>query len=113
MGKIVRKIKVSMQIEGIHSWPQCPYEDVSFLKLPHRHIFHINAKKIVEHNDREQEFILLKRKMQTFFGSSTVDFKYDSCEQIAEDLIKAFGLCECEVLEDGENGAILSVEEQV
>jgi len=32
-----------------------------------------------------------------------------SCEMIAEELIKEFDLCRCEVNEDAENGAILYV----
>ena len=38
-----------------------------------------------------------------------MNFKSNSCEMIARDLIDKFGLNKCEVNEDGENGAIVTV----
>lgn len=112
---VTRKVIVTLQIEGLHNWPSCPIEEVSYLKDPHRHMFHIKATKEVEHNDRDVEIIQLKHQMQAYLKSKYYSFKLElhklgsmSCEDIAEDLLNTFNLCECEVLEDGENGASIS-----
>jgi hypothetical protein len=108
-------IIVSLQVEGTHSWPECPIKEVSFLKNEHRHIFFIQCKKIVTHTDREVEIIQLKRKIQRFLlvaysnsndiGSSVCLFGRMSCEDIATRLLYEFNLSFCSVLEDNENGA--------
>ncbi len=106
-------IIINTQVEGIHSWPECNIEEVSFLKYPHRHIFYITAKKEVTHLDRDIEIIQLKRaineyllKRYDFTGDFNVlNFKNDSCEMIAKDLMEEFNLNYCSVLEDNENGA--------
>lgn len=119
-------IIIKFQIEGIHNWPQAKEIEpkVAFLSDEHRHIFHITCKKEVNHNDRDVEIILFKRTiksyLQSFYGwfekvSTGGDipiFQYChfasmSCEMIAEELVKKFDLISCEVLEDGENGAIV------
>lgn len=105
-------IVINLQVEGVHHWPGCDIKEVSFLKHPHRHIFHITAKKEVAHNDRDIEIIKLKREIIGWLGFvySSVEFKCInfqalSCEDIAEGLIKKFKLNYCQVLEDNENGA--------
>lgn len=117
MGKkgsaLERLIVVKFQVEGTHCWPECPIDEVKFLRDPHRHMFHIQATKKVGHNDRDVEIIKLKREMQQFLLScygdevGTCDFGRMSCEDIAELLIEDFKLHSCQVLEDNENGAIL------
>ena len=102
------QIIVTLQIEGIHKWQNCPLEEVSFLRNEHRHIFHIEARKEVTHNDRDIEIILLKRKMQEYYGTLPFNFGNQSCEMIAEDLMNAFDLCYCKVMEDNENGALIT-----
>jgi hypothetical protein len=98
-------VVVTLQVEGIHSWPTCPIEEVDFLKLPHRHIFHVKAMKEVRHKDREVEIIMLKRAMKLFLDKFEGNFGTMSCEQIASVLVENFDLVNCEVLEDNENGA--------
>lgn len=107
-------IVVRLQVEWLHQWEQCPLEEVSFLKTLHRHIFHIECKKKVTHNDRDIEIIMYKRKIQEFIENKFYEVKEDtqvfgnmSCEMIAELLIKEFDLYSCQVLEDNENGALL------
>ena len=105
-----KSIVVTLRIEGTHNWPECPLEEVSFLKHPHRHEFHIKVKKIVQHNDRDLEIIMFKRMMQSYFTAKwgkPAKFGRMSCEDIAEHLMDKFDLQSCEVLEDGENGAFL------
>lgn len=101
-------VVVSFDHEGIHHWPSCPIEEVAFLREKHRHLFRVVASKIVSHDDREVEIIILKRTMQNYlkdkFGK---DFGAMSCEMIARDLMEQFNLLNCSVLEDNENGAYL------
>ena len=103
---IKKSVVVTFQFEGIHSWPDCPIEEVSFLRYPHRHMFHVELAKEVSHNDRETEIIMLKRKLEQEFYNK-INLGSQSCEDIAESLIKKHNLLYCKVLEDGENGAYL------
>ena len=101
-------IIVRLQIEGLHNWPNCNIEEVSFLKNEHRHIFHIELKKQVNHNDRDIEIIQLKRGVikciDNLYGTPAI-FGSLSCESIASILVDIFELDSCSVIEDGENGA--------
>jgi hypothetical protein len=98
------------QFEALHRWEGCPYEDVSFLRTPHRHIFHVEVKAEVKGNDREIEFIKMKRQVTRYINQTLTgrDIGNMSCEMIAEDLLHTFPLlCEVSVFEDGENGAVV------
>lgn len=113
------EVWVTLQVEGTHSWPKCPFEEVAFLRDTHRHIFHIKAYKEVTHTDRDVEFIMLKREILDYLhfeytqchdGAETRTvhtFGPKSCEMIATELIEEFELSRCSVSEDLENGAIV------
>jgi len=116
-----KQVVVSLQMEGQHSWPQCPFQEVAFLRNEHRHIFHIKCWKTVQHDDRDVEIIMLKRSIQETMiecwgepsknpGVRMIPLKFGSmsCEMIAREIIDTFDLDACEVLEDGENGALIS-----
>lgn len=96
-------IVVNVQKEGFHRWPTAPKE-VDFLKHRHRHIFHIRAVKAVKHTDRDIEIITFKNKIETWMMH---EWGWMSCEMIAEACLRKYDLEECEVTEDGENGAII------
>lgn len=107
---------VKLQFEGLHHWPgvveHANLEEVHFLAALHRHIFHVTAKKEVTHDDRDIEIIKLKRNIQAYlhrrYWTENANCYYlgpMSCEMLAKELAKYFGLNYCEVLEDGENGA--------
>lgn len=88
-----RWIKVNTEFKGIHNWPECPYEDVSFLQHPHRHTFEVGVKVVIGHYDREIEFFRFQRDVNAalieLYGASllrTRDLGRRSCEEIAEDL---------------------------
>lgn len=114
-------IIINFRIEGFHNFPKAVeiFPEVSFLSERHRHIFHIQCKKKVNHDDRDVEFILFKREVHSYmidkFGANFHDdsppFHYHcefggmSCEMIARDLLEKFDLEYCSVFEDGENGA--------
>lgn len=106
-------VVVTLQVEGTHRWEECPIEEVSYLRNDHRHMFHIKATKAVSHDDRDIEIIQLKHELRTYLGkyfkqeSQLCVFGKMSCEMIAKELMDEFQLNSCEVLEDGENGAIV------
>lgn len=100
-------IVVKLVVEGYHRWLECPYEDVAFLRDKHRHMFHIQCRKVVVHSDRDVEIIRLKRQILQHYGEQPVDFGSLSCEMIAAELLDIFDLDYVEVLEDGENGAVV------
>ncbi|HBH48817.1 MAG TPA: hypothetical protein DDX98_09260 [Bacteroidales bacterium] len=103
-------IIVNLQYEAIHHWPGCDIPEVSFLKDKHRHIFHICCKREVQHDDRDIEIIMFKRKILKFLQSNyNGDFGSMSCEMIANELAYIFKLSYCSVLEDGENGAEIEI----
>jgi len=118
-------IVINFQFEALHHWETCP-EDHSqaYLKYPHRHIFYIQLKIPVLHDDRDIEFIELKQRIiddlsfrvetitQTIKTSATEqfvisnkDFGAMSCEMIAKDLLQRWNAVYVRVLEDNENGA--------
>lgn len=111
-----KMIWVRLQKEGIHKYPQALTDprlyQVSFLGYPHRHMFHIKVSIEVFHDDREIEFILFKRELESLYGNGTLQLDYKSCEMICDDLYKYLNSkypgrdCVIEVSEDGENGAI-------
>lgn len=124
--KRTTEVFCTLQVEGIHFWANCPLDEVAYLRLPHRHVFHIKAYKTVTHADRDVEFIVLKHAIQKYLKAQYFEdgddrpafanfnihtFGGRSCEMIAEELISKFNLSRCEVNEDGENGAIVTVED--
>lgn len=111
-----KTIKVKLQVEGLHSWPEARevFPEVGFLSDPHRHIFHISITKSVAHNDRDIEIIMFKRTVLNYLHdvyqdqqAKCLDFGRRSCEDLAEELLLRFDLDWVEVLEDNENGAIV------
>lgn len=114
------RIWVTDNFEGYHRWPNAP-DCVSFLRQPHRHIFHVKAEFKVQHADRYLEFIKVKRELHyscaqlrvamSMFGPDNCATY--SCEQlatsIAQDLARVgLHVCSISVSEDNENGATLT-----
>ena len=117
-----RMIFVTFQKEGIHKYPAAATDpklktgdeyDVSFLANPHRHIFHFDVAIEVFHNDRDIEFIQVKRWLLNIFGDGTLTLDYKSCEMISDSLYEAIASrypgrnIKITVSEDGENGATI------
>jgi hypothetical protein len=99
-------VVVTLRWAATHHWPQAPLE-VAYLKHPHRHEFHIKAKKEVSHADREIEVIQLKQQIINWLEELWPNHHIGqmSCEELAYAIASKFDLASCEVLEDGENGA--------
>ena len=116
---VKRSIWVAFRKEGIHLYPAAKddpalatgdWDDVSFLGVAHRHIFHFKVRIEVEHNDRDIEFIQFKRWLERLYDDSVIELNHKSCEMIADDLYEQIStkypgrFVEIEVAEDGENG---------
>jgi hypothetical protein len=106
------KIIVTLQAEGVHRWAECNIQEVAYLSNLHRHIFHIECSKKVQHANRDIEIINLKHEIASFIdeqfyqgGVRLYNFDGMSCEEIAILLLNEFNLDSVKVLEDGENGA--------
>ena len=62
------------------------------------------------HDDRDVEFILLKRELEGLYNKGTLQLDYKSCEMMADDLFEYIARkfpdrdVIIEVSEDGENG---------
>lgn len=106
-------IMVTIRREYFHSYPDAP-EEVAFLRHPHRHVFHVKLTLPVTHSNREKEFFLVQRWMKASldhcFGKEGADLGAMSCEDVATELVQQANAryecpAECEVWEDGENGA--------
>ena len=75
----------TLQLEGIHNWDNCHLPEVQFLAFSHRHMFHFYCEKEVSHDDRDIEFIILKRKITKYLinrypGEHCMIFNSMSCE---------------------------------
>lgn len=116
-------VGIRFEVEGFHNYPDASKNHgdlVKFLEQSHRHIFKFNCKKRVNHDNRDEEFILLRRKVKQYinrkfpvFESSCECYDFDSmsCEMIAKQLLKEFDFDSVEVSEDGENYAVVEKEE--
>jgi hypothetical protein len=105
---------VTLAIEGLHNWPDAKkvFPEVGFLSDLHRHVFHITLKKQVFHDDRDIEFIMFKRDVESYLRETYYRDDYrchmfgaKSCEMIAKELIEKFECVYVSVWEDNENGA--------
>ena len=104
-------IEVNLQHEALHSWPEAKDKlpDVAFLSNEHRHMFHITLQKKVEHNDRDVEIIMFKHEVANYLNTEHMGhFGRMSCEDIATELMTRFDCEMVKVLEDGENGALVT-----
>ena len=119
-----RSIWVTFRKEGIHLYPAAKddpalatggWDDVSFLGVAHRHIFHFKVQIQVTHNDRDIEFIQFKRWLESLYDDKVIELNHKSCEMIADDMFleirKRYGSnreVHIEVSEDGENGCVVT-----
>ena len=118
----VKSIWVTFRKEGVHLYPAAAtdprlktgdWDDVSFLGVPHRHIFHFKVRIEVFHDDRDIEFIQFKRWLEKLYNEDILELDHKSCEMISDDLYKEIAarypgrFVEIEVSEDGENGSLI------
>jgi len=123
MMKAQRHIWVTFRKEGVHMYPGADtdpklatgdWDDVGFLGVPHRHIFHFRVGIEVFHNDRDIEFIQFKRWLEKLYNDDVLELNHKSCEMIADDLYLQIAdrypgrVVTIEVAEDGENGCTIT-----
>ena len=107
--QVKKNIWVTFQKEGIHKYPDAP-DEVDFLRYPHRHMFHFKVQIEVYDNDRDIEFFIFKRWLESLYADDTLQLDYKSCEMMADDLAKQIKdkypgrQLSIDVSEDGENG---------
>lgn len=102
-----RYIVIKTSFEAIHRWENCPFEEVAYLRKPHRHVFHVVVKWEVFHNDRDKEFIMMKHLVDKYIKHifHMQDLGNTSCEMICEHLKNQFSSASfISVFEDNENG---------
>jgi hypothetical protein len=114
---VKRWVTVRTSFKGIHNWPGCPHEEVSFLRHPHRHVFHIQLSIEVSETDREIEFFILQKTVDKILAErfeeeeGIVMLGAMSCEMIADAIYSAVTEeypgrnMRISVSEDGENEA--------
>jgi hypothetical protein len=105
---LTTNVIVRLELEGLHNWPaaQGVFPEVGFLSSMHRHKWFITAKKRVNHDDRDVEFIMFKRDIEYYNTESrTHEFGAKSCEMLAKEILKEFDCVYVSVFEDNENGA--------
>ena len=108
-------IRIRTQFEGFHFYPNAGEIDprIKFLENEHRHMFKIEVKISVTHDDRELEFFLVKWALTDFIKDGKMNHK--SCEMISNDILhqhliplyghhRIYDVC---VSEDGESDGII------
>ena len=118
-----RQIWVTFQKEGVHLYPAAKddpalatggWDDVSFLGVAHRHIFHFRVAIDVFHDDRDIEFIQFKRWLESLYATNILELNHRSCEMIAEELAQQIHnkyqgrSITITVAEDNENSATMT-----
>jgi len=108
--------KVQTRFEALHRWDDA-FDEVKFLTNPHRHEFHLTVMVEQNHDDRDVEYIFLKRRLEDWLDDyipEDKDLDQMSCEMIAKDILKQLQHWysedrdyRIEVTEDGENGALI------
>ena len=85
---------------------------MGFLANMNRHKWYITAKKAVNHDDRDVEFIMFGRDIKQWLqheyfniSARTHEFGAKSCEMLAKEIMEEFNCIYVSVFEDDENGA--------
>lgn len=109
--------EVKYCFEGVHNWPDAPAA-VIFLRHPHRHMFHVTVWVEQFHDQRDVEYLLLRRYVELEIQQGRQGWDVSvSCEWIAKwvyDKVKVHTSTPTEsrrvkvrVSEDDENGALV------
>lgn len=83
----MKMIWVTFRKAGLHFYPLAGtqgLEDVDYLRMSHRHLFHFKVAIEVFHDDRELEFHQFLKYLEKNVTTESLNNK--SCEMIAEDI---------------------------
>lgn len=109
--KVIKQIIVTTNFSAFHLWPEAP-DWCDYLKNKHRHLFYVEIIKSVNHSNRDIEFISLKKEVDDYIYTQFKDYIFTySCEHIAKILLSEFKAVQVKVMEDNENGAIVTAKE--
>ena len=103
---------VRFQFQGVHRWKDAP-EEVAFLRNEHRHVFHCEVAISQEHDNRDIEFFIFKKELESGIPLY-IQGENDSCEMIAQRIKEMVEhdhpnrLVIVQVFEDNENGAMVN-----
>ena len=112
--KTATTVMVKLAVDGCHNFPKAAelFPEVAFLADRHRHMFHFTVACKVHHDDRDKEFIMLKRDVLAYLqdnyyaeSTRTCEFGPRSCEMLGREILERFDAEWVEVWEDMENGA--------
>ena len=113
-------VVVTFSMEGFHNWPEAKeiFPEVGFLSDRHRHQFGFKCYAAVSHTDRDEEFILMQRRikkqLRNHYGGNILEFGRMSCEEIGEWILdNNTNLYKVEVWEDWENGCVVERDTQI
>ena len=81
-------IWVTFSRPGIHCYPAAP-EDVSYLRVPHRHLFKFRVEVEVFHDERDIEYHQFLRWCEERYSTGELQCNDMSCESIARALLVA------------------------
>lgn len=103
----------TFKVEGVHRWPNCNIDEVSYLTNLHRHLFTFKITVLVFHDDRDLEFIQFGHRVQRHLAErfycdnlKLLNFASLSCEQLCAEVLNSFAeVVAVEAWEDDENGA--------
>ncbi len=115
-------IFVRTSFVGFHKWGNAPSE-VAYLQNLHRHVFNVEVRVRVTHDDRQVEYHMLKRDVigvlhRRWSGVTPGLREYvlgeTSCEQLAKYLLQDlvalnYAAISVQVDEDGENGSLVEI----
>lgn len=88
-------VYVTFQKEGYHAYPEALTDpslatkdqyDVSHLGHRHMHYFYFKVWVAVNHNNREIEFIQLRRWLENLYNNGTLELNNMSCEMMSDAL---------------------------
>lgn len=115
MKPVAKYVYCQTKWEDFHRYPNAP-EEVAFLRTLHRHEFHIKLSVAVSHDDREVEFIIMKRWVEAeVIPELKKMWEFKSCEMMCEKVAElvfekweAVDKATVEISEDGENGSYVT-----
>ena len=104
---IRQHIQCTNTIDIIHRWEDAP-ADEAFMKSFHRHVLTIKSARRVRDRVEPVPALTMQRKihihLQAKYAGETIEL---SCLDIANELLDAFDLSKCEIMEDGGCGAVV------
>ena len=112
-----KRVYCKFSLEGFHKWKEAPQNSSEdYLAFRHRHMFYFKCSAEVTDDDREIEFISMRRAIKLFLFNNyglPCEFGEKSCEMIAQNGIdfmrskygdRAYLV---DVSEDDENGSVV------